>query len=228
MARRLTIGVMSISGFQLPRRERSTGIRDIERMCKKFQGSVTTFRDLELIHALTRDRVIVRHKGEIIVQKSLKSFFNLPGIHHFIVHYTGHGKGKGDWFLPDWSRFTLKHILNIWSESCHSRHEQDLSDQRKLLLISDSCFSGVSVDKLNDYHRRGQYQNVEMITASHGEAKYRDFGDIGSDLTKAICNDEYCPVGTVCTRSLKSSLSDLVEMKRDRSKWCLKFKWKLG
>lgn len=141
------------------------------------------------------------------------------------MHYTGHGKGKGDWFLPDWSRFTLKHILNIWSESC-CRPEQDLLDQRKLLLISDSCYSGVSVDKLNYYHRQGQYQNVEMIAASHGEAKYCDI--MGSDLTIAICKDEYCPVGTVCTRSLKSSLSDFVETKRDHSKRRLKFKWKLG
>ena len=146
----------------------------------------------------------------------------MPGIFHFIVHYTGHGKGTGDWFLPDWSRFTLKHILDIWSESCC---RQDLSDKRKLLLISDSCYSGVSVDKLNRYHRWELYQNVEMIAASHGEAKYCD---IGSDLTKAIYNDEYCPVGTVCTRSLKSSLPDLVEVKRDHSKRRLKFKWKLG
>jgi hypothetical protein len=93
----------------------------------------------------------------------------------------------------------------------------------------DSCYSGVNVRRLDYYHCRRQYVNVEIIAASYGEAKFNDSGDIGSDLTKAICDDMYCPVGTVCTRSLisKSRSSKLVAVKRNHSKRYLKFKWKL-
>ena len=148
------------------------------------------------------------------------SLFARPGISLFIVYYTGHGKhsGKGYWSLPDQSRFTLEQILGNWSE-CSQQNQ-------KLLLIMDSCYSGCNVDKLNRYHRKGHYLNVEIIAASHGEAKYNDFGDIGSDLTKELCRDGYCPVSTVCTHSLKSNLSEFVVVtKRNRFK---KFEWKLS
>lgn len=139
------------------------------------------------------------------------------------MHYSGHGKGKGDWWLPDHCRFKLEHILTIWSERQHHSRDQEL------LLIMDSCYSGANVRRLDCCHQRGQYENVEVIAASHGVAKFNDFGDIGSDLTKAICRDKFCPVGTVCTHSLisKSKSSKLVTVKRDRSKRYMKFKWKL-
>ena len=111
------------------------------------------------------------------------SFFDKPDISHFIVHYTGHGKGTGYWFLPDWSHFTLKQTLDIWSRRC--------SRAQKLLLIMDSCYSGFNVRRLDRYHQQGQYLNVEIIAASHGEAK---FNDSGSYLTKAIWRGCNCPV----------------------------------
>lgn len=154
------------------------------------------------------------------------SFFDRPGIHHFIVHYTGHGIGKctGDWWLPDHCRFKLKQILTIWSSRQHC------SEAQELLLIMDSCYSGVNVRRLNRYHQRGEYENVEIIAASDGKT---EFDDTGSDLTKAICCNDFCPVGTVCTRSLisKSKSSKLVTVERyrvhNKHYIIMKFKWKL-
>ena len=187
----------------------------------------------------------MRRKGEIIVKNKLKryvhscipvytllnynviiimcSFFDRPDIygHHFVVYYSGHGKGTGDWFLPDWSHFTLEQILAIWSEYQHHSRAHD----QELLLIMDSCYSGINVRRLDYYHKRGQYENVEIIAASHGETK--------SNLTKAICDmfpNEWsdCPVETVCTRSLisKSKSSMLFTVGKDDSKRFLQLKWK--
>ena len=153
------------------------------------------------------------------------SLFDGSDIRHFIVHYTGHGVGTctGDWWLPDWSRFKLEQILTIWSRRQHR------SEAQELLLIMDSCYSGVNVRRLNRYHQQREYENVEIIAASRGET---EFDDTGSDLTKAINHDKLCPVGTVCTRSLisksKSSKLVTVERYRDRNKrYIMKFKWKL-
>ena len=126
------------------------------------------------------------------------SFFDSPGIHNFMVHYTGHGNRRGDWWLPDESYITLKRILAIWSRRQHR------STAQTLLLTMDSCHSGVNIrrlKRLNRYHPQGEYENVKVIGV-HGVAKY---DDSGSDLTKAICRDKPCPVGTACTRSLMES-----------------------
>ena len=149
------------------------------------------------------------------------SFFGRPGIRNFIVYYTGHGKGTGDWWLPDKSWFKLKHILTIWSEHQHR------SSSQELLLIMDSCYSGANVKRLNRYHQQKKFMNVEVI-AARGVAIFTDFG---SALTTAIYHDMCCPVRTVCTRSLiKSNTSKPVRVTRKHSCKCyprLKFDWKL-
>ena len=141
----------------------------------------------------------------------------MSDLSHFIVYYTGHGKGKriGDWSLPDDSYFTLNEILTTWSRRYHTKQDQ------KLLIISDSCYSGHSVKKLNRYHQRKEYTNVEMIAASYNETEYGE----KSDFTYAIDGDNYCPVGTIITHSLSTNLEEIVKVEWTNKGQHVKFKW---
>ena len=147
------------------------------------------------------------------------SFLDRPGIGHRIVYYSGHGSSKGDLSLPGGSFITFEKILHCYR--C-SRSYCETAQEQKLLLIFDTCYSGINVDRLNRFHQSKEYLSVEMIAASRGLTSYHHVE--GSYLTEEICCDRCCPTGTVCTKSLQSKLSKPVQAIQVNKGW-IKIKW---
>ena len=110
-------------------------------------------------------------------------FFSRRDVTHFTLYFSGHGTKpqSGDWSFGDDSFIKLKQILNHWSPNDQPH--------KKLLIISNSCFSGSWVKALNRYHQRKEFLGVEMVAACPSDTLMDE--NEGSNFTKAICDKNY-------------------------------------
>ena len=132
----------------------------------------------------------------------------------YLIYYTGHGEKKtGNWVFPDETYMTLQKLLKIWTATTKTRSEVNL------VLISNSCYSGVWVRIPKSYHHNKEHTNVEMVAAC-GPKDTTGYVKKGSYFTKAICKKNFCFNGAPrVTNSLRAKLiTDNMKITNKRSK----------
>ena len=189
------VGMRGLIVTALPFKNRVAEI-DCKRVKKKLTKIGVKSSSIRSVHIAEATKCILY----------IRNFFSQEDVSFFVLYFTGHGTKRGNWHFRDGSFITLKQILL----HCWSRSDQPKNKNLKLLIISDSCYSGSWVKALDRYHQRKEYLGVEMVAACRSHEQTWMSNGKGSYFTKAICQ-KYCHYNKVpkCTHSLSSFLKKI-------------------
>lgn len=153
-----------------------------------------------------------RDQGKREMLDAIRKFFEQVK-RNFILYYSGHGEqDSGNWVIgkPDMSKVevvTLDDILSLWQ--CSPSH-----CYKRLLIVSDSCYSGAWAWQLERFHTSKLHCNISMVASCRADQTCTDSSK-GGDFTRYFleANTKETPISLGFN---PTSTTDL----NSRSKFC--------
>lgn len=143
---------------------------EVRRDYAQLEKFLSTDAECEMIGSLYSSGIISQEITGIQILGSISNFFKSVEASVYLIFYEGHGvTGTGDWCFGGEGKeayVEIRQILECWSDA---RKIDDPNGEKKLLIFSDSCYSGKLVDYLKTTwtkkHTKPYHKNI-LIQAS--------------------------------------------------------------
>jgi len=178
-----------LQGTHIPHRrgfwQNVSGIIDMNTFARDVTKLENSFQQAG-IGVFAKHSYTTTPKSKVQFMKVIDSFFEQPAS-YFVLYWSGHGEdGTGDWLLSDTESISLYNLVQGWKKALKKSNKP----KKQFLIISDCCYSGCWVQKLNENKEKYSNYNLTVQSAcTSKELAYYMLDKEGSCLTAKIVQE---------------------------------------